>query len=65
MRRARIHFNFRGQAYLGERLFQDVLLVGRPHIVIGRNRDEELRLRLRCPQMGTVRLVCDKPAAME
>ena len=50
---------------LGERLFQNVLLIGRPHIVICRNRDEELRLGLRGLQMGTVRHLCHESAAME
>ena len=65
MRGARVHFDFRGQVRLGERLFQNVLLVGRPHVVIRRDRDEELRLGLRGLQMRTVRHVGHESAAME
>ena len=65
MRGARIHFDFRGQVHLGERLFQNVLLIGRPTIIIGRNRDEELRLGLRRLKMRTVRHIGHKSAAME
>src|SRR5580692_7872197 len=48
---AGIHFDLRGQVRLGKRLFQDVLLVGGPHVVVGRDCDEELRLGLGGLQM--------------
>src|SRR6266851_6045439 len=47
VRRARVHFYFRGQVRLLERLLQHVLVVRRPLVVVRGDRDEELRLRLR------------------
>ena len=65
MRGASVHFDFRGQIRLGERLFQNVLLIGRLLIVTGRNGDEELRLGLGGLQVRTVRSVGHQSAAME
>src|SRR6266516_4341530 len=65
MRGACVHFDFRGQVHLGERLFQNVLLIGRPHVVVCRDRDEELRLGLRGLKMRTVRHIGYESAAME
>ena len=41
MRGASVHFDLRGQLSLAERLFQNVLLIGRPRVVIRRDCDEE------------------------
>ena len=65
MRGAGIHFNFRGQLRFGERLLQNILLLGRPHIVVCGDRDEELRLGLRDLKMRTIRHIRHKSAAME
>ena len=51
-----VHFDLRGQARLGERVFQGGLIVGRLLIVICRDRDEELRLALRGPRCGSWRI---------
>ena len=64
MRRARIHLDFRRQFCVAERLFS-VFIVGRSHIVILRDRDEELRLALRRLKMRTVRFIRYKSTAME
>ena len=55
MRRARVHFYFRGQVRLLERLLQYGLVGGRPLVVVRGDGDEELRLRLRGLKMRTVR----------
>ena len=47
MRCAGVDFDFRGQIRLLERLFQYVLVIGRPLIIIGRDRNQELRLTFR------------------
>ena len=57
----RIHFDFRGQIRFGERLFQNVLVVGRPHIVVCRNRNEELRLAFRGLRCGLFGLSVTSP----
>src|SRR5208282_4403008 len=63
MRRARVDFDFRLQVRLGERLFQSVLFIRLLRIVVGRDRDEELRLALGGLQVWTVRHGRRKPVA--
>ena len=65
MRSAGVDFNFRRQFRLGERLFQNVLFIGPLHIVVCRDRDEELRLCLGGLKMRAVRHIGHKSAAME
>ena len=65
MRGVSVDFDFRKQVRLVERFFKNVLLVRRPHIIICRNRDKELRFGLRGLQMRTVRLICHESASME
>ena len=48
---AGIHFDFCLHARFAERLFHDCLVIGTRHVVICRNRDEELRLGLRGHKM--------------
>src|SRR5439155_10794546 len=62
---ARVHFDFRRQTRLRERLFQNVLIIGSPRIIVCRNRNEELRLALRRLQMRTIRHISHESAAME
>jgi hypothetical protein len=65
VRGARIDFDFRGQVHLGERLLQNVLVIGRPLVVVLRDCDEELRLGFRSLKVRTVRHIRDESAAME
>ena len=65
MRGAGVNFDFRRQVRLCEGLFENVLFVGRPHIVVGRDCNEELRLGLRGLDVRTVWGVYDQSAAME
>src|SRR5439155_14517490 len=65
VRRARVHFYFRGQVRLLERLPQYGLVGGRPLVVVRGDGDEELRLRLRGLKVRTVRIGGHESAAME
>src|SRR5438128_1817702 len=60
-----IYFDFRGQMRLGERLSQHVLVIRGAHVIIFRDRDEELRLASRRLQMWTVWFIRDESTAME
>jgi len=57
--------DFGGQFRLLECLLHRDFVVRRPHVVIVRDRDQELRVRLRRFEMRTVRHVRDQPAAVE
>ncbi len=65
MRGALVHFDFRGQVGLGKRLFENGLVVGRPLVIVFRDRDEELRLALRGLKVRAVWHIGHEPAAME
>lgn len=65
MRRARVHFDLRRQLRIGERLFEDNLVIGRSRVIICRDRDEELRLGLGGLKVWTVWLISHESAAME
>ena len=45
MRGASVHFDLRGQVCPGERLFQSVLIVGQPRIVICGDAEDALGVR--------------------
>ena len=45
--------------------FQNVLFIGRPHIVVSRDRDEELRIAFRGLQLLAFLNICHESAAME
>jgi len=59
---ARVHFDFGGQARLGERLFQSGPCQWEPRIIICRNRDQNCALDFP-PAVRTVRRICHEPTA--
>jgi hypothetical protein len=65
MRGTSVNFNLRCQFRVCERLFENVFILGRPRVIIGRNRDEELRLGLSSLQIRTIRRICHQSAAVE
>ena len=63
--RRRINFDLRGQIGLFKRVFKYGLVVGATHIIVLRNRDQELRLRFRRLKVRTVRSIRDEIASVE
>src|SRR5208337_2560958 len=65
MRGASVYFDLGRKVRLGESLFEDRLVIGRPLVVIFRDGNEELRFGLRGLKVRTVWRIGHEPSAME